>query len=808
MMTPDPLDPQDARLFQILRRRRFLARLVMTGEWLTACLWRPICWTIAYIGMALLNLPGFLGPKGAMLLLGLYLAGLAVLLIRDLRLFRAPSLPEIDRRIEQAGRLRHRPLAALDDSLANHKDSRTRTIWDISQARLKRAMQNVRVPRPRPMMAELDPSAFRMVALILLLAGLVVAGGDAGDRLRAGFAPYRPASTARQEPTVALWITPPEYTGLPELRITEGRSDKPVEIAEGSRIRLRIAGGWGKPRLEMGEENLALTQAEDKVWALETGIAEGDRLVVRQTLFRRIDIPYRLLPNKPPTIQITGKPEVLAKGQWRFPVTVMDDYKVASLTIRVDPPDDTAMPPLGQPIRVRRPISTEPGKAVDITPTYDFAHHAWAGQPVDIVFEAVDERGQKAATPPMRLTMPERQFRQPTAANVAFLRKSLAEDPIGSASNIGLALEMVQAKIGEYQGDPGVFLTLRSAASALFLDPGIETASRVFGQLWSVALRLEDGNMSLAMNSLQQAREKLEKLLADKNASPAEIQAAMQELRAATAQYLVETIRQIQKNAATAGLAEQITPDMLQQALQPETLDAFLDKLQAEALSGNREGAQAMLDKLQQTMESLDPSGGNEMPKDLQAMGEALTALKALVENQQTLLATTRKNAAAGNRDFKSEAARQQALLDELQRITGILQQGGAKVPEDFPLAAKAMRESANQLGENLPDISIPLQEIALEHLQKGQDSMRDQVQEKLRNMALIALGGGNVDPLGRPTGENGAGSPLDRSNIKIPDAAERTRLQEILETLRKKSGDLNLPSYELDYYRRLMRQF
>jgi hypothetical protein len=72
----------------------------------------------------------------------------------------------------------------------------------------------------------------------------------------------------------------------------------------------------------------------------------------------------------------------------------------------------------------------------------------------------------------------------------------------------------------------------------------------------------------------------------------------------------------------------------------------------------------------------------------------------------------------------------------------------------------------------------------------------------------MLSLGGGRFDPLGRPLDQEGGNSLLSGDTVKIPDEAERRRVQEILKTLRDRAGDLQRPEYELDYLRRLMRQF
>jgi len=87
---------------------------------------------------------------------------------------------------------------------------------------------------------------------------------------------------------------------------------------------------------------------------------------------------------------------------------------------------------------------------------------------------------------------------------------------------------------------------------------------------------------------------------------------------------------------------------------------------------------------------------------------------------------------------------------------------------------------------------------------------MRQQMQQMMKQMTFMAMSGGMgpTDPLGRPLNEGEGQSMFPGSRIEIPDEATRKRVQDIMRTLREKSGDFSRPDYELDYFRRLLRQF
>ncbi|MEC7028887.1 MAG: DUF4175 family protein, partial [Pseudomonadota bacterium] len=82
------------------------------------------------------------------------------------------------------------------------------------------------------------------------------------------------------------------------------------------------------------------------------------------------------------------------------------------------------------------------------------------------------------------------------------------------------------------------------------------------------------------------------------------------------------------------------------------------------------------------------------------------------------------------------------------------------------------------------------------------------QMQQMMKQMAMMALGSMRLDPLGRPMQEGNNNSGFPGSTVKIPDEGERKRAEEILQELRKRSGEYSRPDYELEYYRRLLKQF
>lgn len=129
-------------------------------------------------------------------------------------------------------------------------------------------------------------------------------------------------------------------------------------------------------------------------------------------------------------------------------------------------------------------------------------------------------------------------------------------------------------------------------------------------------------------------------------------------------------------------------------------------------------------------------------------------------------------------------------------------------------LAEREMLFSAEDLSITRPDESVPHQELAIEYLTEAQQEMQDELAERIEQMTggdqdgetmpggkqpFSGLGerfsqnqGRKYDPLGRPLEEGGGGSEDGQypdSDVKIPDEAQRKRVEEILRTLRERSG-------------------
>lgn len=849
MIKPGP----QMRGFLRLHLLRGAAFMLLVYETLLVRFWLLFLWVCGFSCLWLLQVPQIFGRTVEIAVAVAFFAGSLVLARRGWRGWHLPDGRALTRRVESDNQLRHRPLSTLDDRLANDDNDRAGALWSIWRGSLHPLLGRLRWPRPHPVLPQRDPYALRGLVLLGMVAALVMAGPGWSLRLQRGMMPVLPGFIERPADSLIIWIDPPEYTGIGQIVMKgKGAITEPVPIPDGSTLKAHLTGWVGTPILSLGEQDFPLTRLGEGAYGIEMPIIDTEHITIRQGFLTRADWPIRIVPDMPPTIEAAGDVESRAGGKIKIPLRVEDDYSVESIEITITlEPDAGTPPPLGAAYSLNRAVMSAPATAQDIAPELDLGWHPWAGMSVRLHAAAIDHRQQRSTIDLPPHVLPERNFTHPVAQKLIAMRKRLIHTPETAAKNVAHEIESIVIRPSLYHEDLRVFLSLRTAAVRLFLAQDHETAARVVELLWDTALRIEDGNLSLAHRDFLQAQKNLHDALKDPNATPEDIARRMDEMREAMANYLHEMFREMQKRMAERGIDQpMVTPEMVMRQINPQDLAAFLDQMQAEALSGNRDAARDMLAQMERFMEMMDPSNIDmSIPQDVQAMMDALTDLQALIERQEKLLDETRRQAEAAGQaqgyapplapdttllrewgldsmppapqqrqahpvreiDSRAEHAEQSALRQMLADAMLEMDEKTGRIPENLGRADQSMKGAADALAQNNPATAVPHQEDALRHLQDGQQDMAQKLAQRLQQMMMFSFGGSGqrLDPLGRPMRDDDGGNmPWSRSNIKIPDAAERRKIQDILEDLRRKSGELTRPDYELDYFRRLMRQF
>lgn len=786
------------------------------------------------------DLPGWLH---ALVLLAF--AAMLVFVSRPLWRLRLPDGFSARRRLERDSGALHRPLTGLKDTQATGTtDPLSRALWQRHQAQRAAQLKALRPGLPRPRNAERDRFALRGLVVIGLILAFVAAGGDWGPRLSRALTPGLGGGGAAESTRLDLFVTPPPYTGRPPIYLTAGQVGGPaaatapqpgaapaaIEIPTGSTLVGRATGAGQAPVLKLAGADSAFTAIDDDSFELQAKITGGDRITVSQGGTSLGDWPVKVLPDAPPTVAFADKPQPTERQALKLNATATDDYGVATLsaTVTLAPgaPAVLAAEPLAIPLSVpgRWPREVKSTTYQDLTP------HPWAGQAVDIVLTATDAAGQSASTPPMRVTLPERQFNHPVARAIIEQRRILTLQP-DQAQSVAETLDTLSQRPDRYYDDKVVFLALRTAARRLyFAQDAAPHVAAVRGLLWDTALRIEDGDMSLAERSLREAQERLAEAL-ERGASDQEISQLTDELRRAMDRYLQAMAEQMQDRIRRGEMTEaQVPPDA--QIMDRQQFQEMIDRMQQLSESGAKDEARQLLSQMQSMMENMRM--GAMTQEQAQASRRAMHLMKDLQKltnaQRQLLDQTYRQNQAQQNGEEgtpsdpnnqqqgkamtpEESAAAQEGLRRALGEVMRELSDMGGEIPPSLGRAERSMKQAGQALAEGDMEGAVPSQSEALDQLQQGLKGLAQQMMQNMVAQPGMAgrprqgLTNPNQDPLGRERAD-GPGTVTENPDVKVPTTFDTERARAILDELRQRLNDRSRPSGERDYIQRLLRQF
>lgn len=727
-------------------------------------------------------------------------------------------------RVEAATGMVHRPATAFADrQAAGTGDPAAAALWAAHRARLAAALAKLRTGAPKPDMAARDPYALRFVPVLLVAVAAVVAGPERGDRIGEAFRGGEPASVTLAR--IDAWVTPPAYTGRAPIFLTGERAKADgtaFSVPTGSVVTVRTGGardldvtaddGSGPAAAPAtGAADATPDQPLERQVKLEkpatVAILKGERQVAAWS--------FKVEPDNPPTVSLLKPPAATVSGALSLVYAVKDDYGVVSgeaLIAPVDPPAGKAARPLFAAPKV--PLSlpqarTRDGSAETIR---DLTSHPWAGSKVRITLLVKDEAGQEGRSQPVEMVLPARNFTDPLARAVAEQRGALALDA-NAAPDVADALDALTLA-PENINKSRDYLALRSAYYRLLHARGDDDLRAEVDYLWSIALGIEDGDMSLAAQELRAAQDALRKAL-ESNASDEEIRKLTDQLRDAMQKYLQALAEEARRNPQTAKLP----PGADMKVLRPQDLQKMLDQIQKLAESGARDAARQMLSELQNMLENLQTGRQQAGDEQSQEMMQALNDLADMIQKQQKLMDQTFQSDRGQGPDGKpmtkeelQEALKrlqegQAGLQQQLQALMDKLKQQGTDPSGKLGQAGEAMGRAAGQLGKGKPGQAVGDQGNALDALRQGAQGLAQQFAN--RNGQGGGIRGGdqfsNQDPLGRPQRTTG---PDLGASVKVPDEIDVQRAREILDAIRRKLGEAGQSVIERDYLERLLERF
>lgn len=824
-----------------LNRKRQASRLSLNTERITPVLWPLICLVFVFTGFAAAGGFDLLNGYVHIALLLAVAGGLGALAVTGFRRFHAASQAEADRRMEAVNQT-HRPLTAIQDDLAlGRDDPAARDLWQAHRRQMAARIDALKVPAPDPQMPRRDPWAVRFACTFLLFLGLAIGGESLEDNLQLAFAPsFQPG--AADDATLEAWITPPAYTGRPPIFLSGSQTDTPAQLrVPVNSLLLARYHGDGEAALRLDQAETAFERMTDRDMQLETRIQQSGLLEIQGAGERMGAWAVEVIPDHAPTIELTQDPTTTLRGAMRITYHATDDYGLAQITMKISRPASDESFEIELPLPGRRQTNVTDVVFRDLT------DHRWAGLPVELTLLVRDDAGQTGASKPKLMALPERRFTQPAARAVIEQRRKLIADSAANRDWVVRAIRALQINPGVYNDDLAAHLMLSLAAAELEDSGGADTIADNEELLWRTALRIEEGQLAVALNKLRDVQQRLMEALAN-GAPEDEIQKLLDELEQAMNEYLQAMQQQALERMQNG---EQMAEGDQGRQIEQRSLSEMLDRARELSRSGARDKAREMLSQLQNMLENLQMGTQSATSQSEQQADQMLEELSRMMQQQQQLMDETyerqqrqqqpnaqrpsqrnpftsprrnrfgrspntdTENPSRGgepgqntDEDLADVQERIRRQLGELMRQLG---ENGMGIPDELGQAEQAMRDSEGQLGEGDRQGALGSQSEALDRLRRGTESVLEDLANSGQNpgendegASQAGMEGEQTDPLGRTPTESWG----DTSGEVVPGEGSLQRSREILDELRRRSGQRHRDNIEREYLNRLLRQF
>ncbi|MBB4303586.1 uncharacterized protein (TIGR02302 family) [Rhodobium orientis] len=774
-------------------------------------------------------------------LLGVF-AGAAVFTLWRLAQLRWPDRAAGLSRVEHHSGLIHRPVTAVTDALASgRRDAASRALWELHQKRAAERLKKIAAGLPEPKLYRTDPYALRVLVAALFVIGFSVAGPDRTARLSGAFT--APAEEPGAGYRLDAWIDPPTYTSRVPIFLTREETpardpDKPIAVPATSRFVARIQGegdfavsftadGETADLAPVGEGSTpSASDAPAKPAEFHLELTRNGTITVRDGETERAAWTFAVEPDAKPEIKFTKDMETTVSRAMKLTYEATDDYGVVGAEATFAPvPDaskegavkddaeDAATEPLIPAPKFPLVLSQRGGRKVGGETIRDLTAHPWAGSEVLMTLTARDIAGQTGTSEPVTITLPERPFGKPLARAIVEQRRILALDRDKQGEVVD-ALDALMIAPERFIDSASVFLGMRLAYRRLVSAQTDDELRDVVDLMWTLALSIEDGEVSLAMRKLREAKERLEQAL-ENGASDEEIATLTEELRQAMNEFFQALAEQARRNP------QAMAPmDPNARSLSQEDMQRMLDRIEELAKSGSKDSARQLLSQMQQMMENLQTGrmqspqteAGREMAEMLEQLGEMIRRQRELMEqthrfNQEQQQEGEQQN---GQQGQNGERQQQQGQLQQgqgdlqrqLQEMMKRLQELGMQPGQQLGEAEGFMGDAGRQLGKGQSGDAVGSQGNALNALREGADQMIEQMMSQGRGQGPRMGRNPNNDPLGRPRQTDG---PSFDDRTKIPGEIDVQEARRILEELRRRLSDPNRPRLELDYLERLI---
>jgi uncharacterized protein (TIGR02302 family) len=830
-------------------------------------LWSLALLTLSALAFGLQDLGPLLWAQIGGAIVGLFALAL---LAWGIRRFRKPTAMDALDRLDST--MPGRPIAALRDTQAiGTADPASLAVWRAHQERMAARAAGARPVQPDLRLSSRDRFSLRYIALTAFVMAALFgsfwkAGSVAGLTPGAAVAmPGGPSWEAWAQPPAytgkpSLYlndITDPAlevptgtrlqirlYGPEGDLTVVQTVADVPPQPPE-----TEATPAAAVPNPMAGVHDLTITRSGEL--AIE---GQGGR-----------EWQITATPDNAPTIEITGNMVREADGRFKQDFKATDDYGVTAgrVTIsldlaKVDRRHGLSVDPEAvEPVTLDLPMPRK-GKRTDLSSTLvdDLSKHVFANLPVTMVFAVVDAAGNEGTSAPYEVTLHGKRFFDPLAAALIEMRRDILWNRI-NAPRAGEILKAVTNRPENFIRHDRAFLHLRVLMRDLEAkEASLSTADRdaIAEKLWTIALMVEEGNLQSALDRLQRAQDRLQEAI-ENGASPEEIDQLMKEMQQALNEYMRELAEEAQRNPG-----DQQQQQMMQgQMMSGDQLQEMLDRLQQLMEEGRTAEAAELMEQLRQLMENMQVVQGQGQGQG-QGQDGPMGDLGETLRDQQELSDDAFRDLQGVPRDGRQQGQGQQpgqeqgqeqgegqqpgdqegqgsdqaqnqdgdgqggTLSDrqrELRERLNQLQQGqlpgdgteqGEEGRRNLDRAGRAMEEAEDALRDGDLDGALDRQAEAMEALRDGMRDFGEALADEQRQNR-DGQGGERdfgsadpqgTDPLGRRPGETARIGSDENMVQNTPDE----RAQELLDEIRRRSGELTRPLEELDYLKRLLQMF
>jgi len=372
-------DPRDEKILLFLFQS--FSFLSLCIEAIMPLLGWMLLWAAGFLTLAWFHLLPSLPPWLHGVFLGAYgLFGLW-LLWQQLQRLSMPAWSQAARRLERDSRLRHRPLISLTDRPSAPMGPAETALWEEHQRRAQTALQQLSpgVPRLIPALGAW-PLAPRVALGCFFLISLGWSWSELHNRFLQALTPGLQTHHAQLPPEVNLWVSPPDYTRIAPIFLTNtedvasqtdsaGPRDETVAVGTGgtdlrqlqlsddvfqqratalslpekSLLSVRVTGGQGQPLLHIGAETLNFALEGPQSWTLNQALlnqnlSDGTLLKVTQGEALLGRWLFALKKDHKPLIAFDNDPLQTERSALAIGYVIKDDYGVtaAGATLSLD----------------------------------------------------------------------------------------------------------------------------------------------------------------------------------------------------------------------------------------------------------------------------------------------------------------------------------------------------------------------------------------------------------------------------------------------------------------------------------------